>query len=81
MKMKMKKIVLLVMSYALVACVTSIAVGAQPFMNGALISLQEARSQLVQANSNKGGHRDRAINLIDQAIIETNLGINYAAGH
>jgi hypothetical protein len=30
------------------------------------------------ANSNKGGHRANAINLVKQALNEVNLGIEYA---
>ena len=51
-------------------------VGAQPHMQNALRSLDAARSQLQQADHNKGGHRVRAIELIDQAIVEVKAGIN-----
>ena len=53
-----------------------IAVGAQPHMQNALQSLEGAKSQLAKADHNKGGHRVRAIELINQAIAEVNLGIN-----
>jgi hypothetical protein len=42
----------------------------QPNMQAALASLQQARSYLVQSTPNKGGHRERAINLVSQAINE-----------
>ena len=42
------------------------------------LTLQAARAELIQARPNKGGHRDRAISLVDQAINETRAGINYA---
>jgi hypothetical protein len=32
---------------------------------------------LILADPNKGGHRDRAIQLVDQAIAETRAGIKY----
>lgn len=54
------------------------AIAQQPNMAAALQSLQAARSQLVAARPNKGGHRDRAISLVDQAINQTELGMNYA---
>jgi len=55
------------------------AVGAdQPNMQAALGSLQQARSYLVQSTPNKGGHRERAINLVNQAINETEAGMAYA---
>jgi hypothetical protein len=50
----------------------------QPNMQAALGSLQAARAELVRAPPNKGGHRERAINLVDAAINETKAGISYA---
>jgi ribose/xylose/arabinose/galactoside ABC-type transport system permease subunit len=58
----------------------AIAYAAQPNMVNALGSLQAARAELVRATANKGGHRDRAIKLVDQAIGETQAGISYAGG-
>jgi hypothetical protein len=61
------------------AAIGACAAGAnQPNMQAALGSLQAARAELIQARPNKGGHRDRAISLVDQAINETRAGINYA---
>jgi gas vesicle protein len=57
------------------ACV---AMAAQPNMQEALGSLQAARTSLVAAQANKGGHRERAIGFVDSAIAETRAGINYA---
>ena len=57
------------------ACV---ATAAQPNMQAALDSLQAARGQLAKATANKGGHRERAIGFVDQAIAETKAGIAYA---
>jgi hypothetical protein len=50
----------------------------QPNMQAALNQLAAARASLVRAAHNKGGHRVKAIGLIDQAIAEVRLGI--AAG-
>jgi hypothetical protein len=50
----------------------------QPHMDTALGLLQNAKAELQQAEHNKGGHRVRAIQLIDQAIGQVNAGI--AAG-
>ena len=58
----------------------SIAYAAQPNMINALNSLRAARAELVRATANKGGHRERAIGLIDQAIGETEAGIAAAGG-
>ena len=52
----------------------------QPNMQAALGSLQQARSYLVQSTPNKGGHRERAIALIDNAIAEVRAGIAFAGG-
>jgi hypothetical protein len=56
------------------------AVGAQPHMNETLALLQSARGELQAATPNKGGHRERAMALIDQAIGEVRAGIAFAGG-
>ena len=56
------------------------AIGAQPHMGETVTLLQSARAELVQATPNKGGHRERALGLIDQAIGEVRAGIAFAAG-
>ena len=55
-----------------------IAQGYQPHMQNALAALQSARSELVVAEANKGGHRVNALNLVNQAIGEVKAGIEYA---
>ena len=56
------------------------AIGAQPHMTASLALLQNARAELVAATPNKGGHRERALGLIDQAIAEVRAGIAFAGG-
>jgi len=56
------------------------ALGAQPHMDEAITILQSARAELGKAEPNKGGHREKAIGLIDQAIAEVRAGIAFAAG-
>jgi hypothetical protein len=56
------------------------AIGAQPHMTESISLLQSARAELAQATPNKGGHRERALVLIDQAISEVRAGIAFAAG-
>ena len=46
------------------------AVAQQPHMYAALDALRTARSELQSALANKGGHREKALGLIDQAIGE-----------
>lgn len=57
------------------------ALGAQPRMEAALGLLQNARGELEAATPNKGGHRERAIELVDRAIGQVREGIAFAAGH
>ena len=54
------------------------AVAAQPHMQAALRALRNADTELNAALPDKGGHRVNAINLVNQAITETEAGI--AAG-
>ena len=50
----------------------------QPHMQNALSALQEARQQLVEAVPDKGGHKAQAINLVDQAINQVQMGMEFA---
>jgi hypothetical protein len=54
------------------------AIGAQPHMEASLVLLRNARTELAEATPNKGGHRARALGLIDQAIAEVRNGIAFA---
>ena len=56
------------------------AIGAQPHMGESIGFLQSARGELAAATPNKGGHRERAMGLIDQAIAEVRAGIAFAGG-
>lgn len=53
----------------------------QPFMAATLQELAAADRELEQAGSNKGGHRTEAMQLIAQAINETQAGIQYHANN
>jgi hypothetical protein len=44
-------------------------------------SLHAAYNYLQQATPDKGGHRGNAMSLVQQAIREVNMGINYANAH
>jgi hypothetical protein len=50
-------------------------------MENALGSLHEALDFLRQSTPNKGGHRERAMQLIRDAIDEVRAGIDFAATH
>ena len=56
------------------------AIGAQPHMSESIALLQSARAELAAATPNKGGHRERGLALIDQAIAEVRAGIAFAGG-
>lgn len=50
----------------------------QPHMQAALDHLRSARGELNSAMADKGGHRVRAIAIVDDAIAEVQAGIDYA---
>lgn len=47
----------------------------QPNMRAALAHLREAKAALQRAEHNKGGHRGRAVEIINRAIAEVEAGI------
>jgi uncharacterized protein HemX len=53
----------------------------QPHMEEALAHLREAKKSLEAAEANKGGHREKAIQLVDSAIKQVEDGIQYANQH
>lgn len=53
----------------------------QPFMQNAKNQLQSALNNLNKATSDKGGHRNKAIDLVKDAIEEVNKGIAYDRNH
>jgi hypothetical protein len=52
--------------------------GRQAHMESALDHLRSARSELNDATGNKGGHKAKAIRLVNEAIDEVRAGISYA---
>jgi len=53
----------------------------QPHMREALEALQSAERHLGQATGDKGGHRVRAIQLVNQAEAEVQRGIQWDNTH
>jgi hypothetical protein len=53
----------------------------QPHMDAALSALKLARRELDQAIADKGGHRAKAIGLVNDAIVEVEKGIKFAKEH
>jgi hypothetical protein len=64
-----------------VGCATGPPPSYQPHMQSALGALQSAVAELQQAEPNKGGHRERALDLTRQASVEVERGIQFAAAH
>jgi hypothetical protein len=58
--------------------VTGVALANQPHMVNALADLKSAQTQLNAATADKAGHRANAINLVNQAITQTQAGISAA---
>lgn len=50
----------------------------QPNMEAAAQSLREAQRYLQSAATDKGGHRERALDYVNRAIAETEAGISFA---
>ena len=53
----------------------------QPHMHAALHALRNAHQQLDTAEPDKGGHRVKAIQLVNQAISEVEAGIKFDDKH
>ena len=53
----------------------------QPKMESARDNLQNAKANLKVAEHNKGGHRAKALSLVNSALAEVNAGINFAKTH
>jgi len=52
-----------------------------PHMRNAIVQLREARKQLHDASHDKGGHRKKAMELINDAIKQTREGIKFDEHH
>jgi len=53
----------------------------QPHMQAALEHLREAKGELERADVDKGGHRARAIVLVNDAIAQVEKGIAFDRRH
>ena len=72
--------------FAAVALVLGFAAGTafaerQPHMQAALRALRNARQQLDAADADKGGHRVKAVQLVNDAIREVEAGIRFDNRH
>jgi outer membrane lipoprotein-sorting protein len=53
----------------------------QPQMKKALANLQTAKDHLQKATADKGGHRVKALSLVNQAIDEVKAGVAFDNTH
>jgi len=53
----------------------------QPHMQAALDHLRLAEADLRKADPDKGGHREKAMKLVNQAINQVEMGINFDRKH
>jgi len=63
-----------------VGCYVGPTIAYQPHMENALSALRSAQSELQMAEPNKGGFREQALGLVDQAIVAVQNGLAYAGG-
>jgi len=61
--------------------VSGVAAREQPNMEAALRALRAAMESLERAAPNKGGHRDRAMRLVSEAMREVRAGMAFADGY
>jgi len=77
MKSKVR-VAALTSSVFLLGMLTNQVMADQPHMQNAKENLRLAREELNLADSDKGGHKARAQELIREAMDEVQLGIDYA---
>lgn len=53
----------------------------EPHMSAAMGHLEQAKSELERAARNKGGHRERALELVNQAMEQVREGETYYEQH
>ncbi|HYM59920.1 MAG TPA: hypothetical protein VEZ11_03390 [Thermoanaerobaculia bacterium] len=81
MRRRVIAFILLSVTVVVAGYLAGCATGGQPHMAAALDELRAARADLEAALSDKGGHRGRAIALVDEAIEEVRAGMEYARTH
>ena len=80
--MKIKNLLAVIAAVVIVASLAApISAVDQPRMQAARVDLQNAQNSLRKATADKGGHRERAMELVGQAITAVNNGIEYDRTH
>ncbi|MDQ2855557.1 MAG: hypothetical protein M3R68_04455 [Acidobacteriota bacterium] len=78
----MKKNLFMILMTAVICASSVLRVRAdQPRMQAAKVDLENALKSLNKASADKGGHREKAMNLISKAITAVNQGIEYDRSH
>jgi len=72
---------MLVVLFLAVGYLSQRAYADQPHMQAALTSLKTAREQLQKATDDKGGHRKKALALVQEAIQQVEKGIQFDRRH
>jgi hypothetical protein len=67
--------------YSVVHAQTAEMARHEPHMSAALGHLRQAKDELDKATPNKGGHREKAIQLVNQAIQQVEEGERYYEQH
>ena len=81
MKLHRLVIALLVVTAIASGFVAGRASADQPHMQAALEHLRLARTELEEADRDKGGHREAAMKLTRDAIAEVERGLNFDRHH
>jgi len=81
MKLNRLVIALLIVTAIASGFIAGHAAADQPHMQSALEHLRLAKDELIKADRDKGGHRERALRLTNDAIAETERGIGYDRHH
>jgi hypothetical protein len=81
MKLNRLVIALLVVTAIASGFVAGHASADQPHMQSALEHLRLAKEELLRADRDKGGHRERALRLTNDAIAEVERGVRYDRHH
>jgi len=76
-----KRILVIAILLVGLAAIGQAAIPDQPFMEAARADLMKAKAELQLATRDKGGHRAKALSLVNQAIAEVNRGIAFARQH
>ena len=82
--MNVRKMLPIAAAFVLGAALSStvaLAKDKQPMMKAAIGNLQDAKRNLNNATSDKGGHRVKALEFIDSAIDQVQKGIDFDNEH